>query len=156
MDKKMKKDFFKDYCTDEDLEKEGVWMDVPGFGGAKVKVARYGNKDFLARLRTLLKPYQNTIRKVETGKLDYMPDHVAEKLTDATHRAYAEFIVLDWEGIHENDQPMPFKVDNVMRVFKKSPKFFAAIHELSEDESYFRKEVQEEMGKNSQMLSSGN
>lgn len=75
--------------TDPQKELEGVWFDMGK--GARVKVARHGNKKYTAMLRRLAKQNRVTLEA---------EDDVSFELSETmTIEVYAHTILLDWEGI---------------------------------------------------------
>lgn len=91
-------DLYKQFQTDKQAEEEGVW--VPLSTTARMKVARVGNRRYTEALKRqsaqYLKPGMRT---------SDIPDEVYEKITKDV---VAETILLDWDGITRDQQPMPY------------------------------------------------
>ena len=92
-----------DFRVDTDAQKGGVWVD---FGGdASFKIAALENEDFTAAFRARVEPYTNLGREIP-------PDEQTEIMIDCM----VDHIVIDWKGIFENDEPIPFSKDQCKRV----------------------------------------
>lgn len=91
------------YRTDPSLKKEGVWIDLGG--GARVKIASFDNEDFTAQFRKMVEPYSKMGQEV--------PD---EEQTRIMVFCTARFVILDWEGIYDGEEQLPYTVENAERV----------------------------------------
>lgn len=130
---------YNSYKTSPDLEKNGVWLN---YGDCKILVARAGgaNKRFEALAKARLKNYQKAI---QVGALSN------QKATEIMQEIYSESVVLDWEGVtDENGKELPFSKENVLKVFKDLPDLFLDIDEQCRKISNFRQELLEEDAKN--------
>lgn len=85
------------FRTDLDREVEGVWVDIGK--GAKLKIARIGNPKYKEVFSEQAKPYR---RQIRSGNLS---DEVAERILA---KSLAETVLLDWEGLEENGEPLPY------------------------------------------------
>lgn len=76
--------------VDPDKAANGVWTEFAP--GIRVLVARANNPAYQAKVRELSKPYQ---AKIRAGTMD------DDKMQQLIRRAFAECVLLDWEGIDE-------------------------------------------------------
>jgi len=128
----------KEFGTDNKLEEEGVWIELDGHG-ARIKVARAGNRNF-KKAFTALSPQVR--RQLERGTL---PENQAAEITS---RLMAEHILLDWEGLAENDEPLPYSKDAARRMLFTYPVFRSRVFEESQTTEYYRRREKEEDLKN--------
>ena len=57
---------------------------------------------------------------------------------------YAEAIILDWEGVtDEENKPIPFNKENVLKVLKDLPELFKDLEENSRKVALFRQDLLE-------------
>lgn len=136
---------FKQYKTDTDLEKRGIYLD---FGlnskGAPIRflIARAGgsNDAFNKAMEAKVKPIKRQIQN-ETVELAQI-----EKLT---REVYCRTVVLGWEGVEdENDQPISFNYENAVALFTALPDLFRDIQEQAQKGVSFRAELLETDAKN--------
>ena len=119
-------DIAKKYGTDADLE-AGTGITLDFGGGATVTIHRAGgmNAKFMraaAKRRARLNAARND--------LDASLRVLAE--------VYAEAVVIDWQGIELNGEPLPYSKENVIRAFVEAPEFFNVIRAEAEEASNFR------------------
>lgn len=133
------------FRTDENLEVEGVWVDL-GDGG-KVKVARLGNPQHRKVSQALGRPHQAQIR---AGRLK---PEVAEKLGI---QATAQAILLDWEGIEDDDGKLiPYSQEKALELLTELKDFRDTVLEIAGEMETFRaQEIEESVG-NSASASAG-
>lgn len=127
------------YLTDEDMEKNGVWLN---FGKFRVLAARAGgaNKRFAKVIEVKSRPYQRAI------KTDTMPHDVSNKLM---REVYAETVVLDWEtqtksgewkkAIVIPGEVLPVTKANIIRAFEELPEIFLDLQDQVGKLSNFRR-----------------
>lgn len=136
---------YKKNKTDESKERSGVTLD---FGinsrGEPITflVAREGgrNAQYLKVAEVVFKPYR---RQIQHNLLD------PEVLDGLLAQVYAKAVVKGWSGVEdENDQPLSFTEENVLKVLKDLPVVFDAIKEVARDYSNFRQDCLEEEAKN--------
>lgn len=94
------------YRTDPALKKEGVWIDLGG--GARIKVASFDNEDFSAQFRKMVEPYSKMGQEV--------PDEEQERIMTF---CVARHIMLDWEGIFDGEDELPYTVENAERLISE-------------------------------------
>ncbi len=91
-------DIYKQFRTDKQAEEEGVW--IPLSATARIKVARIGNPKHTSALKRLSQPY------VKPGmRLTDLDDAV---YTSVARQAIAETILVDWEGIEKDGNPLHY------------------------------------------------
>ncbi len=129
------------FATESSLETNGITLD---FGNAgKVRIARAGgaNKKFEKAMMRLTKPYRHAIN---SGTID---PKTADQLL---YRAYAEAVVIGWEGITGKDgADLPFSADAAVALFTDLPDFFQQIRRNADSSALFRVETNEDDSKNS-------
>lgn len=125
------------FRTDENLEVEGVWVDI-GDGG-KVKVARLGNPNHRKVSQALGRPHQAQIRA------NRLRPEVAEKLGI---QATAQAILLDWEGITDDDgKPVPYSQGKALDLLTEFKDFRDLVLEIAgEMETFREQEIEESVG----------
>ena len=135
----------KTYATDQDKEVNGVWED---FGeGCRILIARAGNKKYDKLFQRLVKPHRKAMR------MGTLSDEVAEGIFI---RTIAETIVLDWEGLEEDGVPVPYSVENAIRILTEYEDLKKQIQEISDSIETYRLEVLEDSEKNLETISEDN
>jgi hypothetical protein len=139
---------YDQFKTDEDMEKDGIWVD---YGNFRVRVGYAGgaNKKFAKEMEKLARPYR---RAIATSNL---PDETAE---DIMRVAYARAIIKAWEtkvddefesGIESPDGEMlEFNVENVHDTLKALPKLYADLQEQANSWALFKASLRDEAAKN--------
>jgi hypothetical protein len=121
----------KQFAIDAEAAANGRRIELAG--GGWVVLARANNKQFIAHVRR---------RTASYGKrVDLIPPDVIEEIT---REALARYVVLDWGGIVDGDEPVPYSPENVARVFKAYPDFADALIEMARDYTTFREQQDEE------------
>jgi hypothetical protein len=129
-------DLKKDFSTNKKLEDEGVWIDIGD--GAKLKIARAGNKQANAVSKQLAKPY---MAQIQYGKLS---DEVA---TQIAVEVMAKAILLDWKGIQYDGQEMPYSTDNAIKILTELPDFRDYVSQVANERKTFQREIDEAITK---------
>ena len=142
-------DMYDLFETDQNLEKDGVYID---YGSFRVKLARSGgaNKRYGKILEAKAKPYR---RAIQTKTMD---NELAERMM---MDAFVETCIIAWEtkidedewksGILDEDKSLqPFKKENVIKVFKRLPDLFIDLSEQATTLSNYRIGELEEDAKN--------
>ncbi len=130
-------DLKKEYAVDKNKEIDGVWQD---FGsGARMKIARIGNPEYQKVFQKISKPHRKSIRR---GTL---ADDVAEKLLV---EAMADSILLDWDGVEEGGQVLPYNKENAMRILLEYKDLRDQVTEIANEMESFRAEEDQEAEKN--------
>lgn len=84
-----------------------------------------------------------------------IPDDVAEK---AFNEVYATAIVFEWRGpnwLDENDKPLAFSLDAVLKALVDLPRFRAFCVAFANERMNFASAIEEDATKNSSTVSSG-
>lgn len=126
------------FKTDEDLEKEGIWIQYgEASNGQQIgfKIARAGgqNTAFAKALEKATKPYRKAI---QTGMLD-------DKTADSIYKqVFIDTVVLDWKNVENSDgEILKFNKENAIKLFSDLPELFADLREQAGNVSLFRAEV---------------
>jgi hypothetical protein len=119
-------DLSKTFATNADAENNGVWYDLDAT--SRVRVARDGNPRHQRVLREITAPY-----RVQIARNTIDPDVVARLNIEAMARA----VLLDWAGIEDEGQPVPYSQDAAKALLTKYPEFRKTIKSLSEDMALF-------------------
>lgn len=130
-------DIRKAFGTREDLENEGVWVDIGD--GARIKVARAGNRAHSEVIRRLRRQYQATRRGGKAA------DEMLERLSV---EAMAEAILLDWQGFKEDGQAVAYSPENAQRMLTAYKDFRELVAGLSTDMALFQEEEEASAAKN--------
>lgn len=125
---------YASYKTNQELEKDGIELDLGEAGLFKIARAGGSNQKYLKRVQALSKPYR---RAIQAGSID-------QKDSDRiVITAFAEHVVLGWERVTGPDgQPLPYTTENAIQLFTDLPDLFQTIQESANDASLFRQEVQ--------------
>jgi len=126
-------DLKKLFGTDQNKEKEGVWQDMGD--GLKMRIARIGNPNYQKRFQALSKPHRRALRR---GTLS---DEIAEQLLI---KCLAETIVLDWEGVEENGETIPYSVDNAIRILTDYPDLRNYVNDIANEMEGYKEDADEE------------
>jgi hypothetical protein len=106
------------FGTDNDLEKEGFALE---YGDATFVIARAGgsNEKFQRCIERKMRPYRAAINS------GTMVEETSRKLLA---EAYAETIVLAWDGVTDRDgNVMDFSKENIVKLFLDLPDLFTEI-----------------------------
>lgn len=136
-----KKDFFKDLCTDKDLETKGAWVFLDSFEGS-VRVARANNNEYRKALVEALKPF----RKYENSKKE-PPEFIIKEREEAVLRAVAEHVFLEMKNFFSNGKEIENTVENRLRMLEDTD-FFSNVMEAAALRETFRNEAREDEAKN--------
>lgn len=128
-------DVFAQYATDETLENNGTWVEIGG--GAKLLIARSGNRKYLKMLG----------REVERHKkvLDAGDDAADDKNEQIMIDVLASTILLGWEGITFKGKALEYSVDNARKLLALRD-FRAMVARLADDIEHFRIKEEAEQG----------
>jgi len=111
-------DIRKLFGVNKAKESEGAW--VPIGGGIEVKVKRAGqaNKEFAAEQMKMLKPFSKQIA-MNTMDMDV--------LRQINAKLFAKHVIVDWRGISENGEKVPFSKEKFIEYATEMPDFFSDI-----------------------------
>lgn len=128
-------DVFKQYATDENLENNGTWHD---FNGARLLIARAGNRKYGRVLARLVEQNQKL--------LDRKDDEADAKSDEIMIEVLAEAVLLGWEGIVFNGEPLAYSKEAAKKVLAIKD-FRREVVRLSEGLDAYKVKVEEEQGK---------
>lgn len=123
---------FSKFKQDINKAEQGSWVDIGD--GAKVKIARIGNKNYQDRVMELLKPYKQSIRNKTVS------DRVIE---DVINIALAETVLVGWEGFKDdNGEEVPYNKGNALKYLQDPAyaDFRTLINDLANEIEVFRQE----------------
>jgi hypothetical protein len=136
---------YKQFKTDENVEKDGVWLQYGLASNGKytsIRIARAGgsNMKYQRLLEKKTKPYRRQLQ------MDMADEKVIESVLI---EVYAEAVILDWENVEGPDgQMIPFSKENCIKLLRDLPDLFADIREQSTKNALFRAEIREQDAKN--------
>ena len=130
-------DIRKAYATNPIAENEGVWVELGE--GAKIKVARSGNAANRRKLAKLMERHRAVLRSRN------LPEDVLERIMI---EVMAETILVGWDGIDEDGQPLPYTVENADRLLTTYRDFRDQVSAIANDINLFRAESEAEAVKN--------
>lgn len=131
-------DLFAKYKTDESKEREGVWVPLDGEG--RIRIARTNNPLY----REVM------VRKVNRYKMAAKSKVIPEDdWITIVNELIAETILVDWEGITEKGQPLPYSVENAKRVLAELKDFREMVLSIADNMDNFKEELDEGTEKNS-------
>lgn len=125
------------FKTDQSLEQEGAWVNIDE--SSRVLIARMGSERYKDMLQRKTKPYRHAIRT------NTLPDEVFEKILI---EVIAHTILLGWENVDDEGQPVLYSPDNAKRLLSKYKDFRDLVVGFAQDSALFRKEELEEAAKN--------
>lgn len=123
------------FSTSKEYEKEGIVLDI---GPSKWRVRRAGgsNAEFKKLLAKRVSPHKALLKQ------NLMPETQGNEILAGV---FADTVIIGWENVtDEDDKPLEFNRDNVIKVLTELPDLFLAIQEACEDHSNFQKEIIEQ------------
>jgi len=131
----------KQFRTDLDKAKKGVWVDVDPDGSVRVRVARLGNPAYQACLAELMGV---TGRRISGSTIRRTQD--PELRTRAMKKAMARHVLLDWEGFTSDGEVIPYSQQKAEELLEDPAyqDFYELILQFASDEALFREEAEEE------------
>jgi len=95
-----------DFKLDKAAKADGVWIEMGG--DAAFLVAAFDNPSFTDAFRKATKPYNDLGKTIsEDDQLEIMA------------RTMSQFIVLDWRGVFDGDDELPYSQDAAYRLLKE-------------------------------------
>lgn len=125
-----------DFRTDKGAKQNGVWIEFGG--GAEFKIASFDNPSFTDAFRKAAKPYTDLGRKI--------PE---EDQAAIMAKCMAQFIVLDWKNVFENDKALPYSVANAERLLTEIEMVRDRLIVEARSLENFKAQAREETEKNS-------
>lgn len=119
------------FKTDQEKETSGVWFPIGA--GLEVLVARMRNRRYRDRMRELMRPH---LQRVRRGSLDL---DVVAKLN---LQAVAETVLLDWKNLEDDDgKTISYSKEKALEVLEKYPEFAEIVTEFAGDIENYREEA---------------
>lgn len=133
------------FRSDSRAEDEGLWVPLDGDGGpdgARLKLARIGNRRYREAMQRRMKPYRRALR---AGTLD---EATAEAVTA---EVLAETVLLDWRNLDLDGQRLAYSVETARRLLADPAfrDFRDLVVELAGDMEVYRAREIEDAEKNS-------
>jgi hypothetical protein len=126
-----------DLFVDEDVSKEGVWVDF--YSGAKLKISSTDSNTYKSKLAKLAR--QNRVA------LDDSNPAAFEVIQAITAEALASEVLLDWSGINmDGEENVAYTPARGKSALLRSSKLRDFISEKAAETALFRKEVAEKAG----------
>lgn len=135
----------KNYKTDTNLEKDGVWVDygpnddLPGKPNMRFRVARAGgsNLQYEKAMEHLTKPYR---RLIQSGNLSNA------QAKDLQRQAFLTACLRGWEGISMpgSDTPLPFSLENAQKLFQEVPDILTGLISEADGAAIYRETILED------------
>lgn len=130
-------DFKKEFVTNKKLEEAGTWFDIGE--GARLKIARAGNKKAVAYTRELLAPHS---AQIAFGKLS------EEASLAIGIRVLAKHVLLDFEGLTDAGKPIVYSEESATKLLAESEDFREYVSRISNDRKGFQQKIEEAITKN--------
>ena len=128
----------KDFKTDKDKEKDGVWEELGD--GCSVLVARYGNPAMVNAYRR----YPRVLRqRLESGQVD------DDKSAAVMAKVMADTILLNWKGLKEDGKEVVYSKEECIRILVEYPDIRGMIFEISNETQLYHDEGVRKTIKNS-------
>ena len=125
------------FKADRTAEDEGVWVALDGDDtGARVKLARIGNRRYREAMQRRMKPFRRALR---AGTLE---EATAERVTA---EVLAETVLLDWQDLALDGAALAYSPDRAREL----------LLEMATDIELYRQQDQEEAEKNLPPSSAG-
>ena len=131
-------DLRKRFGTNDRLEQDGVEVHIEG--DTYITLARAGgsNTRYENAMRKHFAPYR---RALDAGTLDN------KTATEVLQKAYADAVVLGWQGVELDGEPLAFNRDNVFKLFTELPELWKVVQEEATRLANYRLEEVADMGK---------
>ena len=124
------RNIYEIFETDEDLEREGVWIDF-GYGQFRIAYIGGANQGFGREFAEKMKPY---LKLEERGEMD---PKIARQIQI---ECYVNHVVKDWKGvIGRDDEDIPFSKQKALELFTELPHLFQVIRSTATKFANYRK-----------------
>lgn len=129
---------FAAYYTDESLENNGSWQDIPG--GARLLVAREGNPAYVKLLGEMF--------DLHGANLDGDSEAAKELNKKVMAEVVAKTILKGWEGVSfDGKTSTPYTVENATKALMMKD-FYAVVMRIATDIRNYRGKIEQEQTKN--------
>ena len=131
------------YGTDPQRERQGVWVPL---GKSKFLIAAAGgaNADFQRAMASRAMPHRRQLQRAAKN----LTPKLMRLVRRLEMQAYADAVVLNWENVKLNKQPLPYSRENVLKLFQAMPRLFDDIREYANDLGTFQNQDVEDDAKN--------
>ncbi len=137
-------DLSKDFGSDADLERDGVWESLSE--ETKILVASTDSPSYREAF--------NKINRATRRRIDRNALSEAEE-AQLMSGIIAKTLLLDWQNLADGGKIVPYSYDVAKDYLIRYPKFRRFVIDLAGEESRFRSEEKEEAEKNSSKSSDG-
>jgi hypothetical protein len=123
------------FRTDRTRENQGVWVEIGD--GAKLKIARLNNERYKQAFLEHSKPYKVQVR---TGTM-------SEELAGRILRdCFADAILLDWEGLQDDDgNAIEYSRERAAELLA-IPDFMSMVEDFASSRELYKREAEEQAG----------
>jgi hypothetical protein len=128
----MAMDFKKTFGYNKTKAREGMWVTLDEAGEVKIKVAKLGTVEYLNTVNKYSRKYQAFTR---LNRLS------AEQIVDMSANTIADCILLDWKGVEEDGQPVPYSRENAYRMLKEYDDFRSLVETHANDPDLFQDNI---------------
>lgn len=128
-------DIFDTYATDENLERDGAWVELSPT--AKLKVARSNTAEYAKLL--------NKLADERRPELDLGGDVAEQVSTEILVEVMAQTILRDWQGLTFKKVPMPYSVENAKKLLGVRD-FRVRVAQISDERAHYRIKEEAEQG----------
>lgn len=128
----MKTNLDKFFKTDENLEKNGLWMDLDSKTGFLVRHLGQNNPRVKAAFAQHYKPFA---RQIELGTLE------SEKNTEIQQKLFIDICLADWKGVEVDGKELTCTPENAAKLFKRLPALFETLWKYATDYTNYKEDV---------------
>jgi hypothetical protein len=121
------------FKTDNDLEKDGVWINIGN--DIKFKIRRFGGSNAQRLKQAMAKFHKPVARLVEMDKLS--PEENIELMA----KTFADSCLVDWQGVEIDGVKAPCTFDNAVKLFTQLPELFDLLFKESQKFDSFKEEL---------------
>ncbi len=126
------------FTLDDNLSVSGKW--VPISANASLLIARLNNEKYREFVKKKLKPYRSAMR---AGSVD------EDLMNKVVIQAVARHVLLDWKGLTEKGNPVPYSIEKAEEVLEAKEAFRDLVISLASDQQLFMEAEEEDSEKNS-------
>ena len=123
-------DVRKEFAVDKTAVEEGKWF--PLGEKAKIKMRSYSSDVVQAYRRRALAPYA-----VFSDNNRSLPEGVEDQVSKDT---LIDVIILDWEGLTDDGEPMPYSKENAIMLMEEAEGFMALLVQILVGSDSFKAE----------------
>ena len=104
---------------------DGVWKE---YEGARLKIGRTASSDYMSATEALDRPYK---RQIDKGTLS------AKKRRDLNIRAIARAVLVDWDGVGEAGEALPYSEELGVKALSNDPDLLEFVIDISIENSNY-------------------